>query len=425
MASVGKMEGIPFFYHFICHTCKEESTVLKNCKGCHLVSYCSVDHQKVDWTNHKDLCRCIQELLKKWNVPNIFGIESKTVDEWRHVRLSLIYCVQEHLSRPLAIDEKQMFYFAKVCRVCFSTNVSTDYKCDQCCTVVYCSEEHRDNHIEKHLLECSELRNCYIIDKLCAELNAKPKKIENYFQFSLSDKTLPDDIMTFIKDYFQFDGIDSLLFSESLSGSLSLVYSILSCLQLPLISKESLKIHVIGASIYERSFIKNIEVLFHCISALNELSIFLIGPEYACSINTEVNLCDICSEKKLSIKGSTLLYHKFVLSQEFEKPDIIVAFNCGYNEFSKTNKDTWKASLSHVLELKDILFMFTSYTKDESIEDYRIVKELSHNNQDNIYFNKVCYENPFRSHRPHRDWEVNDKEIFYLNNYISIIEISG
>eukprot|EP00029_Vermamoeba_vermiformis_P011238 TRINITY_DN6120_c0_g1_i2.p1 TRINITY_DN6120_c0_g1~~TRINITY_DN6120_c0_g1_i2.p1 ORF type:complete len:177 (-),score=35.79 TRINITY_DN6120_c0_g1_i2:84-563(-) len=38
---------------------------LKQCSGCKSFYYCSVDHQKEHWATHKDLCKKIQEALKK------------------------------------------------------------------------------------------------------------------------------------------------------------------------------------------------------------------------------------------------------------------------------------------------------------------------------------------------------------------------
>lgn len=38
----------------ICPVCNEPAT--KRCSGCSAMYYCSVDHQKQDWKNHKNVC---------------------------------------------------------------------------------------------------------------------------------------------------------------------------------------------------------------------------------------------------------------------------------------------------------------------------------------------------------------------------------
>lgn len=38
-----------------CAICKK--TANQKCGGCHLIYYCTKEHQKTDWKNHKKQCR--------------------------------------------------------------------------------------------------------------------------------------------------------------------------------------------------------------------------------------------------------------------------------------------------------------------------------------------------------------------------------
>lgn len=54
---------------FICTICQFCKEALDNgrslCPTCQMVSYCTDEHCKSDWNNHKDLCGAIQEIAKK------------------------------------------------------------------------------------------------------------------------------------------------------------------------------------------------------------------------------------------------------------------------------------------------------------------------------------------------------------------------
>ena len=50
-----------------CNYCSKEEEKLQRCSACKQVYYCSAQHQRSDWTNHKSVCKQLQEQPKEVN----------------------------------------------------------------------------------------------------------------------------------------------------------------------------------------------------------------------------------------------------------------------------------------------------------------------------------------------------------------------
>jgi hypothetical protein len=54
----GRTHHDTFFYPKRCEfDCCEINGPLSACSGCKMVCYCSIEHQKADWSNHKNDCK--------------------------------------------------------------------------------------------------------------------------------------------------------------------------------------------------------------------------------------------------------------------------------------------------------------------------------------------------------------------------------
>ena len=107
-------------------------------------------------------------------------------------------------------------------------------------------------------------------------------------------------------------------------------------------------------------------------------------------------------------------------SADYLVPDVVCAFNCGFHEFagSGNEQDTWTESLPHLTKHCKVPLIFTSYTKTEALKDLELVKK----SRDNLEVLVSGQRNPFRSHRPIRDYECDDDcDVFYSNNYFSLM----
>lgn len=134
-------ETRPIFIPNACHICKvmrhdssnTTGTKLLSCSGCRMIAYCGLAHQKEHWKHHKvtlifflyykihtincdmnenlrtffsnitvqDLCKAIQQILKKENRSSLFGEAGKlnlSSESWKAYRYNLMVRVEKCLS---------------------------------------------------------------------------------------------------------------------------------------------------------------------------------------------------------------------------------------------------------------------------------------------------------------------------------------
>ena len=156
-----------FFYSTVCHVCKRSRDVdLKRCMGCKMISYCCVDHQKINWPAHKSLCRCIQFITKQQMIKSLYA-NGRTVEsrlEWARLRSNAMIMTETWIKRRLLLFEQQMFMFPRVCEVCLVQDEKSMQDCDSCHSASYCSTNHQEEHLPVHRKHCEQLRKCFLID---------------------------------------------------------------------------------------------------------------------------------------------------------------------------------------------------------------------------------------------------------------------
>jgi len=110
-----------------------------------------------------------------------------------------------------------------------------------------------------------------------------------------------------------------------------------------------------------------------------------VGPDACTYFNPPIEewevedagCCPACvaqhRSRSTSIHGFT--YHDYKASSKFKSPDLIVAFNTGmYEEYT----DSWKTSLEVILDM-NVPALFTSFNKDEAVQDLAILSSLHAN----------------------------------------------
>ncbi|KAJ7090439.1 hypothetical protein C8R44DRAFT_861274 [Mycena epipterygia] len=55
---------LPAFQGLACFKCFKEDVLPSQCSGCHRISYCSPECQKVDWKMHKPMCKALSAIEK-------------------------------------------------------------------------------------------------------------------------------------------------------------------------------------------------------------------------------------------------------------------------------------------------------------------------------------------------------------------------
>ena len=144
--------------------------------------------------------------------------------------------------------------------------------------------------------------------------------------------------------------------------------------------------------------------------------------------DTSSILCQECTAlgREIRYVMKSMTYKQFKTENNYCKPDMVLIQNCGFHEYEIETEEWhsgWQAGIASLCALKDIPVIFTSYTKGEARADLQRFLDASDSGVD-ILVN--CEENPMRSYRPIRDWEMDDeKDVFYSNQYINVIMGSG
>lgn len=154
---------------------------------------------------------------------------------------------------------------------------------------------------------------------------------------------------------------------------LTMPLTIVSALEtLNLISTPSLKIHLVGATGREFLAMPSFEEIMHLLPAVQSLSLTTVGPSWMSGHEDDfvpkqdIECCPDCKSQSrqrtfASYRG---LYHAYMSSAYFEKPDLLVAFNSGCADGDDAESD-WTPSLTRILE-EEIPALFTTYNEDEA-----------------------------------------------------------
>lgn len=191
--------------------------------------------------------------------------------------------------------------------------------------------------------------------------------------------------------------LEMALLSNLVSYSLSLIYALKF---LNYTVSETLIVHVVGSTYIETKELIQWEIIPHVYKNIKRLIIEFIGPEVRQPENKV--LCKTC-KRVISFGFNKQLYHDFVKSDEYQKPDIICAFNGGFDSYS-----TWKPSLRLLVENGPLVTTaLAEYEADKDIEAMRnavpgvvVKKKLNpysglHMIQRCWYDAQLAYENQF------------------------------
>ncbi|XP_025829389.1 uncharacterized protein LOC112904183 [Agrilus planipennis] len=418
------MNYYDFYYYSLCHVCKERINV-KHCKKCKCVGYCSKEHQKLDWLMHKSICTAISLTRDSFNNKKIFSFQS-----WIEHRLKLHSKWRNILKRELLSYENQIWMFLPVCSICYSEDITV--VCSECLNVYFCSKEHQEKFESCHERYCKELSLCMKTDVELFQIKQYPiSKVasipanyvgfpENNFEFLNCVLEENNKGITFQKDK------ELVLKYELIALSANILNTLRICkiIKERKIDKPEVVLHVVGACNTEITFDWGIisEVVFHYIINLVYLKVYLIGPTCNASLLECVDPLTYCCEcinleRKVDVEVVQDLYHN--AENNLRKPDFILLLNSGLHEFeNQKDLDTWLPSISCLLKNVNVPILLTAYTKNEIIKDTNILKCSC----DNLTFFLDCVENPFVNLRPFRDWNTENKPVFYFNNYITILK---
>ncbi|CAL4088802.1 unnamed protein product, partial [Meganyctiphanes norvegica] len=196
---------------------------------------------------------------------------------------------------------------------------------------------------------------------------------------------------------------------------------------------QELRVHIIGAlSIRELLGIIRWEYLLHRLPNMIKLHVVFVGPELFgemssdelpdnhCLDDSGMTRCPDCQEKNRLVlyEMSHTYYHDYASGPHYKKPDVIVAFNCGFHQNKGTDVDTWPESLQLMTRDPQIPLVFTSFTKNEAMNDLAAVEAV---NEVEVMLDAV--KNPFMGLWPNREVDPEDSEswMYYTNQYITVV----
>lgn len=242
------------------------------------------------------------------------------------------------------------------------------------------------------------------------------------------------DISHFLDTPFEGEGVkneelDYAFLTNQLSGPLTLLdigHKHVSNFG----TRDSLTINIAGANVYEVMGLIKWEYLAHRLPALKELALNFIGPELEPEEGDHgvtVGQCDECTNigRVVSYNMFNMTYSQFRSMEESSAhPDLVIVQNCGFHEYDVETykwREGW-STLSTLLHPSTPL-IFTSYTKGEADKDLRRFLEYC---EAEVEILVKCEENPMRSHRPIRDWELDqDKDVFYSNQFLNVVRLQS
>lgn len=421
------------FLNYVCHVCKSlvsSSSSLKKCSNCKMLSYCSKEHQKEHWAAHKDLCKVISKICKQNGVTNLFGkAVGISPDEYRYYRSHCINKCEMELGRELYLWEKEMICFPQVCHTCYESDTQKLTSCPNCHHVSYCKLGHLKTD---HDIWCKEfqvyrditLYQCHhgIIQPLLPD-----KSLQQYAPLTGDMKTFLLNTNIVREKSLELHRLNLVALSDIATCPLTVLFSLQQC-NFHLETTETLTIHLVGAEMqFEVETLQKWELfLLHLIPSLNMLKIVFIGPE----LKTESKFSQMLGNKtcmKCNTAGRMViyefwktLYHKFVMSLDYQKPDLICAFNAGlYRLTDFEGKDTWSPTIKAMLKEQDIPVVVTEYTQKELPFDIQRTQNLV----DSLEILTPPTRNPFASLKPSLNFLSEETvPVIFKNFYITILQ---
>jgi splicing suppressor protein 51 len=406
-----KMVQREIFLSYVCHVCKSLESFncrLKKCSNCKMISYCSKEHQRQHWPAHKNLCKVISNICKCDRITNLFqkavGISP---DQYRSFRYHYVNECANKLGRELDLWEKEMIYYPQVCHTCYEFDIQKLTTCQKCHHVSHCKPSHlKTDH-----------------DIWCKEFQLFRDTVLYQFHYGIIQPSIPERVL---KHYAPLAGnIKTFMLNTAGVSNQSLFVNRLNLTALTDIATcpltvlfslqksnfalediKSLTIHLVGAEIYFEVYAlrKWESLLLHLIPSLRNINVVFVGPEL--NIDNEflqtvdkITMCRKCNTAGRKVvygfwKG---LYHDFLNSKNYKKPDLISAFNAGlYRLTDFEGKDTWSPTIEAMLKEPDIPVVVTEYTEQELPYDLQRIQGIV----DSLEIIMPPAKNPFASSKP-------------------------
>lgn len=154
---------------------------------------------------------------------------------------------------------------------------------------------------------------------------------------------------------------------------------------------------------------------------VNDLQLVFTGAD----LNTEnlpldvisrIRPCRKCRQDCRAVKfdfHSRTLYHDYVKSKAYTRPDIVCFFNPGlYRKTAANGQDTWPPTIWAAVD-QNCPILVTAYTEFEMPYDLDAIIDVA----DHIKFVQMPAKNPFASIKPERNFLSEEMQSLIFKNY--------
>ncbi|KAJ7186826.1 hypothetical protein C8R46DRAFT_1058162, partial [Mycena filopes] len=413
--------------NLVCSHCLHKRDTLRKCAKCKRVAYCDEACQKQDWKAHKALC----QRLRKMNQ----DILQKGFMEG----LDLSFHLLEQSTRSIEFMDvnddnsygrfqSQFVTYEPKCRVCFRSPFQDTTRsftaCTGCELAWWCSAECKTRFADVHAKNCTSYRTVAAIDTVkIAYARARgdaralmiptitprtsyipPSALNNWADYHrrIFPEFLPRAVPFTAREFQSAhpDATDAirLLATESSSIPLTLLATLEEMVP-DIATRQTLCIHIIGASEREMFSSAMMEEILHFLPRLKRVILVCVGPNVPpvpprASPNLACDVCQGLGRSRLSVPYVGL-YHDFAASAVYRMnpPDLVAGFNTGLGEVQVAD---WCASLEVILA-GSVPAVFTAYSEQEVVRDIAVLRSLG------AFIHQLPQENKWRGVIPSID----------------------
>ncbi|KAJ6496311.1 hypothetical protein C8R45DRAFT_985563 [Mycena sanguinolenta] len=411
-----RVPPLPARMGIACYKCfKEEDVRLSRCSGCHRVSYCSSECQKLDWKAHKPMCKALSSIEKTpiASMTLFFSLPSEPTTDLNvlhnnsetHGSNILSFCTRS-LGREVTVPERNLVGWEPRCMVCTRTdqilrmesaksdNSKRLIPCPQCNLSFCCPPAHWEAARALHHGPCEDghdgLSHCDMNREVRADIKFEEVMASAHDasgQWMWAPERIKSGWSSLMGLSWEGEFGDEMRKSvgvpaerpmgpwvRAASDHLTMAMTILYALEKlnddeGWTRKHTLTIHILGAEMKEIHGAMVFEEILHRLPEVKTLKLVLCGPEMPGGRIPRTIPLETCSDctrlgRKRIHEHVADTYHGFVQNKgtKFEKPDLCIAFSSGA---SQESRHTWSATFKLLVDRK-IPTLFTAYNREEA-----------------------------------------------------------
>ncbi|KAG4442322.1 hypothetical protein IFR05_002173 [Cadophora sp. M221] len=402
--------------------------------------YCSQKCQKKDWTDgHKKICKILVETNSFFSAPP----ESQHWIEYREQVWSAVIAFRSlcEQNRVNASNSARILLYQPYCAKCYRSQLVNGDKLKLCPVC----------HIASYCTSCSSTSHNHSCAKLTSIAEAEFFAINHYLKTGETSLGMATEIprSTYRPlstasswfDYFNtisdkglliagkvFADLEPIHGNEHISRTLiaasdknTMILTIIAALEaiLPdLANKESITLHIIGATAKELDALMLFEEMLHLLPELRSLHCSFVGPQLPTPTDgverIELDCCPPCKNARRARSMSMFkgTYYEYAKDAAFEKPDLGVVFHSGH---SQEAQELWRPSIE-MLVSAGYPTVFTTFNEKEMREETEGLRKIG------AAFLKEGERNKWMGLRPLLDpLEEVELNVFNNNQYWYII----